>query len=300
MGDPELHLHLLSDEGRTSAYGAAIQQVAPGRRVLDIGTGSGILACFAARAGATRVYAIERTEMIDVAVAVAATNGLADRIEFIRGDATQTRLPERVDVVLSELLSNDLFGQRLIPVLTDARSRLLEPGGVMIPRAVTLLVAGVESERIRRFDERRLDDLVDHLGQRYELDLAPLLVALRTRDSSSDSYVHDVAEGPDNVLTEPATVWTHDFRRSDVRRGEVVRVPLTMVRDGVLNGVAAFWTADLDATHTISTAPDAPRGAWKQVVHRLPPRSVAAGERATVGVHLDPMADAPLRVLSEW
>jgi hypothetical protein len=85
-----------------------------------------------------------------------------------------------------------------------------------------------------------------------------------------------------------------------VRRAEVVKVPLIIVRDGVVNGVAAFWTADLDATTSIDTSPGAPAGAWTQVVHRLPPRPSAAGDRVTVGVHLDPMADASLRVLADW
>jgi predicted RNA methylase len=299
-GNPELHLHLLSDHARTSAYREAIERIAPGRRVLDIGTGTGVLACFAARAGATRVYAIERTAIIDVAIAVATANGLNDRIEFIRGDATNVLLPERVDVVVSELLSNDLFGQRLLPVLGDARNRFLASGGLMIPRAATLLVAGLDSERFRQADSRGLGEVVANLSEHYEIDLTPLVEALETRDISADAYAHDVARSADHVLTEPMAVWTHDFACSAVRRGEVVEVPLTVVQDGVLNSVVAFWTAELDATTLISTAPGSPIGAWTQVVHRLPPRTVAAEDRVTVGVHLDPMADAPLRVLAQW
>jgi len=89
--------------------------LAPGRRVLDIGTGTGVLACFAARVGATRVYAIGRTPIINVAVAAAAANGLTDRIEFIRGDATNVLLPERVDVAVSELLSTTSSGSDSSP-----------------------------------------------------------------------------------------------------------------------------------------------------------------------------------------
>jgi hypothetical protein len=170
----------------------------------------------------------------------------------------------------------------------------------MIPRAGTLQVAGLDSERFRLADSRGLRDVGANLTRRYGIDLTPLVEALQTRDISADAAVDDVARSADWVLTEPTAVWAHDFARSAVRRGEVVEVPLTVVRDGVLNSVAAFWAADLDATTSINTAPGGPTGAWTQVVHRLPPRTAAAEDRVTVGVHLDPMADAPLRVLAQW
>lgn len=294
-------MHLLRDRARTQAYRAAINRQAPGRRVLDIGTGSGILACFAARAGATRVYAIERTSIIKVAIELAATNGLADRIRFIRGDSTAVRLPMRVDLVVSELLSNDLFGQRLVPVLADARDRFLNPGGSMIPRAVILSVAGMHSERFCAVEAaaRRLDAVVTDLADAYDLDLQPLLRALEARDVSGDRSWQDRAAAGDRILTEPAVVWRHEFIRGTGEHGGIFPVRLVAIEDGTLNGVAAFWTAVLDGETTIGTALGVPPGAWTRIVHRVPARGVRAGTIVTVGVQLDPMADAPVRVVCE-
>ena len=61
-----LQKDMLEDHKRTGAYYQAVMQ---NRRqfkdkvVLDVGTGSGILAIFAAFAGASKVYAVEATAM---------------------------------------------------------------------------------------------------------------------------------------------------------------------------------------------------------------------------------------------
>ena len=61
-----LQKDMLEDHKRTGAYYQAVMQ---NRRqfkdkvVLDVGTGSGILALFAAMAGASKVYAVEATAM---------------------------------------------------------------------------------------------------------------------------------------------------------------------------------------------------------------------------------------------
>ena len=68
--DVLLQKDMLEDHKRTGAYYQAVMQ---NRRqfkdkvVLDVGTGSGILAIFAAMAGASKVYAVEATAMAKMA-----------------------------------------------------------------------------------------------------------------------------------------------------------------------------------------------------------------------------------------
>ena len=62
--------------------------------VMDVGTGSGILAVWAAQAGAKRVYAIEYTDMAKHARNVVRANGVDHIVTVIQGAVEEVILPE--------------------------------------------------------------------------------------------------------------------------------------------------------------------------------------------------------------
>jgi SAM-dependent methyltransferase len=137
---------MIADTGRTAAYARALTlRVDPSSVVLDIGTGAGILALLACRAGARKVYAVEPSDAIQVAREAAIANGFGDRVQFIQAMTTAIELPEAVDGIVSDLHgTTPMFGQSLVSIL-DARARLLKPGGWMIPARETMWVALVSS-----------------------------------------------------------------------------------------------------------------------------------------------------------
>lgn len=139
FGSAPVHIGMLNDKIRTEAFIKAIQSgVKPGDIVIDIGTGTGILAIAAARAGAKKVYAIEAGTMADIAEAVILGTDVADKITVLRGWSTQITLPEKADVLVSEIIGNDPFGENLIQTFNDAHLRLLKPGARVIPAGITL------------------------------------------------------------------------------------------------------------------------------------------------------------------
>jgi len=133
---------MILDRVRTGAYADALCAVVRDDSVvLDIGTGTGIMALLACRLGARKVYAIEPGDVIQAARQAAAANGFADRIEFIQGISTRVDLREKVDVIVAEIHGVLPAYQNSLRSIMDARDRFLTPGGRLIPQQETLWAA---------------------------------------------------------------------------------------------------------------------------------------------------------------
>jgi protein arginine N-methyltransferase 1 len=137
---------MIADRPRITAYAEAMRRViTPDSVVVDLGAGPGLFAMLACRFGARRVYAIEPDDAIQVAREIAAENGLTGRIEFIQAMSTDITLPERADVIVSDIGGvMPWFGTHL-PSIADARQRLLAPGGRLIPARDTAWAAVVHA-----------------------------------------------------------------------------------------------------------------------------------------------------------
>src|SRR5215469_16820166 len=139
---------MIADRVRMEAYAEALRKtVHKGSVVVEIGTGPGIFAVLACQLGASRVYAIEPAEIIQVAREIAAANNCANKIEFFEEVSNRVNLPPQGDVILSDLRGILPLFQRHIPAIVDARRRFLTPGGTMIPRRDTVWAAIVAAPK---------------------------------------------------------------------------------------------------------------------------------------------------------
>lgn len=135
------HISMLNDTTRTESFLRAIRaSVRPDDIVVDIGTGTGVLAIAAAQAGAAHVYAIERSSIAEVAQAGFEANGYADRITLIRGYSTHVSLPQPATLVVAEVIGDDLFDEHILAILADARRRLTTPHARFLPESLTPLL----------------------------------------------------------------------------------------------------------------------------------------------------------------
>ena len=131
---PGVHTRMLNDRVRTEAFLRAIREtVKPDDVVLDIGTGTGVLATAAAQAGARRVYAVEASGILGAARELFEANGFGNIIQAIEGWSTQISLPEPADVLVSETIGSDPLEERILEIALDARRRLLKPGARLCP-----------------------------------------------------------------------------------------------------------------------------------------------------------------------
>jgi ribosomal protein L11 methyltransferase len=92
------------------------------KRVLDVGTGSGILAIAAARLGAAEVVATDiDAAALEAARANAERNGVTDRIRFVKSDLLR-KVAGKFDLVLSNLLT---------PLIKDLAWQLRSKGALL-------------------------------------------------------------------------------------------------------------------------------------------------------------------------
>jgi predicted RNA methylase len=138
--EPSFHREMLADRSRVEPFKRAIEQVVQdGDVVLDVGTGSGIMALLASEK-ASRVYTVERMGNIaDFAEANFQRNANAHKfLPIIRKraqDLTQDDIPEKVDVVICELLQTWLIEEYQVPVINSVL-RFLKEDGDLIPSKV--------------------------------------------------------------------------------------------------------------------------------------------------------------------
>jgi 2-polyprenyl-3-methyl-5-hydroxy-6-metoxy-1,4-benzoquinol methylase len=181
-----LHVDMLNDRTRTSSYLESISRnVRAGDVVLDIGTGTGIYAMAAARAGARHVYAIEAGPIARAARALFEANELSDRITLLRGWSADLSLPERADVLISEVIGNEPLAEGVVGVTKDALKRLLKPDARLVPSRIRIygLPVSVPNREIGKltFTQETLSNWQSWYGFNFDL------LAKATKNSTFDS-----------------------------------------------------------------------------------------------------------------
>ncbi len=146
------YVSMLGDRRRIEGFQQGLASaVHPGDNVLDVGTGLGTYAFFAAQAGAGHVWAVDRDPVIHAAAMVCKANGFDDRITFLRGEISEVELPEPADLVVFEDFPIRLFDDRTWCLVRDVLGKHLRPGGRVFPTRMRLnlgLAAGPEPEAL--------------------------------------------------------------------------------------------------------------------------------------------------------
>jgi precorrin-6B methylase 2 len=280
--DPVEHARMLHDDRRTFDYLEALAAaVRPGDVVLDIGTGSGVLAIAAARAGARRVYAVEASDIAEVAERVFATNGVQDKVTLIPGWSRQIELPEPADLFVSELIGNEPFEEEILETTLDARRRLLKPGARLIPNALTLLARPLlipDDEARQRAIGR---EAVKRWRRLYGMEFQPLLDAAVAGPVNMPAEAEVVARWP--PVGPPVILTTTDLAAFETA---LVRGSAELVVDqgGAVNAVAITFRAALHGAIAHTLDPWTwPTSSWATSVWTLPDVvQLAAGDALRV------------------
>lgn len=237
--------NMVRDEARHEAYDRAIRRAAvAGGRVLDIGTGTGLFAMMAARAGAKEVISCERNAAVaEAARATIARNGFQDIVRVVvKSSADLTigaDLPEPADILLWDNTGSDLIGLGTLPDIEDAIRRLVKPGAPVIPAGCTVCAALAEHTSIHRW----------RMGQVAGFDLSAF--------NALAEPVYPVNRGAATlaVRSSAAAVFGFDFRQGGPFPPE--RVAREVVGSGgMANGLVQWLEFTIDDLENYKGGPD--------------------------------------------
>lgn len=278
------HEKMLADHIRVDTYHDAIcAHIKPGDTVIDLGTGTGILALFAARQGA-KVYAIDHSSFIDIARKTAAKNGI-DTIKFVRSNSQRFNPPEKVDFILHEQMGDDLFNENMIHNLLDLKRRALKSTGKILPGRFELFLEPVALKKEYRMPflwEKPVTvrDLPQGVDFSFLRDLP------EAKAFQPPGYIRHMVEeaAVDFFLCEPQPIMTFDLNELD----DASMVPMhwqanrTIERAGGLDGFCLYFRADFGEGIQLDTRPGYTH--WPNRLFRMPRVEYAAGDEIRYSV----------------
>ena len=275
---PRWHFAMMNDHARNGAFADAIARVVtPGSLVLDIGSGSALLAMMAARAGAAKVVTCEGIpEIADVARRIVRANGFADRIDVVAKWSTDlvvgADLPRKADVLTTEIVDCCVLGEQIARTLHHARRHLLRRDATILPRAAKVYAQLVESPAVLE---------LNHVGDIAGFDLREFN-SLSTLEYFSARIGH-FAHRP---LTPPVEVFDFRFTRDVVPERRAVEIRPTA--SGTCHAIVSWFEMELVPGVEVSNGPMHHDSHWKQAVQVLTrPVDVSAGAPVTLSARHD-------------
>ncbi len=258
---PTLHAaSLLSQRSRVGKFQRALQKVVrPESHVVDIGTGTGVLALIAAKAGARSVTAIDvNRESLNYARKAAEINGLSQRVNFIESHFEDYVPEDQADIVVCEMLSSMLLVEQQVPACVHAAKRILKPGGTILPASASVYAVPVEC----------------HL----------LLERFSLFDLEFPKVPQTLGKGDAKDLSDPVLIAEFDFNTPDDPAEVNEMLKYTIVEDGTLHGLVGFFKVQL--YEDISLVMD---DGWRELFLPLAePVEVSKGARVSIQLRFKP------------
>jgi Ribosomal protein L11 methyltransferase (PrmA) len=274
------HVPMMNDARRNAAWDKALRRaIRPGMHVFEIGTGAGMLAMMAARAGAGHVTTCEDNALVAVlAREIVAHNGFADRITVLdkksQAVAVGADLPRKADLLFCDIFADNLVSFDPFTAIADARARLLAPGAPSVPRAVSLFVAPTS------WDDYARSACLDHA---CGFDLTPMkdFAPSRRGVAIDNREVH--------VVSDAAQAFRIDLNGENPALAGSVVVECRVPQACEVNAIVRWIRLELDDETFIEARPEpgAKFFSAPELCILPEPRHLSAGEALRIAVSYD-------------
>ncbi|KFK29506.1 hypothetical protein AALP_AA7G143300 [Arabis alpina] len=283
-----IHEEMLKDVVRTKTYQNVIYQnkfLIKDKIVLDVGAGTGILSLFCAKAGAKHVYAVECSQMADMAKEIVKANGFSDVITVLKGKIEEIELPTpKVDVIISEWMGYFLLFENMLDSVLYARNKWLVDGGVVLPDKASLHLTAIE-------DSEYKEDKIEFWNSVYGFDMSCI-----KKKAMMEPLVDTVDQN--QIVTDSRLLKTMDI--SKMSSGDAsFTAPFKLVaqRNDYIHALVAYFDVSFTMCHKLlgfSTGPKSRATHWKQTVLYLEDvLTICEGETITGSMSVSPNKKNP-------
>lgn len=211
-----------------------------------------------------------------------AANGLADRITLIEGMSTQIELPERADVLVSELIGDEPLSEQIQEVTRDAIARLLKPDARMIPEQIEVLAVPLSMPSDLFRHHATSEEAIADWREWYGIDFGPFLDFSRMDPHYIYLRAQTAVSWPS--LAAPIRLAGIDLRTIVTSTSES-SVSARFSATGSLNSVMLCFRTLLAPGIELSTLPGevGDSNHWKSLIRLVDPaRRVTAGQAFTL------------------
>ncbi|KAM7509644.1 hypothetical protein LguiA_020097 [Lonicera macranthoides] len=255
-----IHEEMLKDSVRTKTYQNVIYKnpfLFKDKVVLDVGAGTGILSLFCAKAGAKHVYAVECSQMADMAQEIVKTNGFSNVITVLKGKIEEIELPvAQVDIIISEWMGYFLLYENMLNTVLYARDKWLVSNGLVLPDKASLYLTAIE-------DAEYKDDKIEFWNNVFGFNMSCI-----RKQSMMEPLVDTVDQN--QIVTNSQLLKTMDI--SKMTAGDAsFTAPFKLVaeRDDYVHALVAYFDVTFTKCHKLtgfSTGPKSRATHWKQTV----------------------------------
>ncbi|XP_012566808.3 protein arginine N-methyltransferase 7 [Hydra vulgaris] len=271
-------------------------------RVLDIGTGTGILSMMATSAGADHVTACEVFEpMSRAAEKIIKKNLFQDKINIINKSSTNLIIPldmtEKVNVLVTEIFDTELIGEGVLPTLRDAHERLLVKNCKVIPSSASVIVQLIESYKLscmNKLDQNKIKFFkvpeafkeCPGTASAHEVQINQLY----------PNHLKLLSEAQEMKKFDFQTPYHHDFINKESKYSKSESI-INITQSGTIDAVLTWWDLYLDESSKIKLSMEPIwmrkelyhwRDHWMQAVYYLPKAlKVNKGDKLFVSMYHD-------------
>lgn len=280
------HFRMLNDKTRNDGYRAALHEaIEPGATtVLDLGTGTGLLAMYATECNPKAVTACDGSEvMCELANYILKDNDLVSQIKVVNKMSTSMTVSDlagqlQASLLVTELFDAGLFGEHILKALSHAWQNLLSNSATVIPNGAEFFILGAHSSMLRA--KYQLHRYTKELLNVQELNVHVSL-GEETYDCEDVHLYEDI-----KYITDAGKLIAVDFMNvKDIEDKqdccEPYSVELKALETGEINVFIGWFNLHLTPNITITTDPRNKNraNAWQQAVFfDSPPQRLVENE----------------------